>query len=640
MQEYSVDAGSGSALVERLEALNSILGGIRSSMMVNDEKTEELSARFSRWEEILGTAKGHEVQIEVLREQVAELFLALEKREQVQPQDSLSAETFAKVESLSQVMSELRQVIGGELFDARQELVDLKTQFEAWSQSQQEQAAKADEESAHLFNVSLKPEEILPQLDELRSHQEAIESRLNGISQSVTIQQWEQLDGRQGDLHVRIQQLEATREKLQLRLEQLLSLRENFESRLNDQGLGLGNLEVSLREAMDESKNQGQTLLALREKSESLEGEWRHRVEQLEHYRAEALDVDGRLDVRCQEIAESTDHLRGVLDGLAQREVVGRARDAELHRVSEDLKAAVVALQNEMGEHQEVAEQMHAQLELLRTNIQDNVLAQVTENVESIQQMRLGQARLEEELKQENEKRAEGMSRELVLARDHMDDQQRRVEEDLDQLKKSQREMGSLKEQLEEKGKENVEARREIRVLREQLDELGGSFSRQQRFNLVGLAAVFFLGLGVTTMMLPSASPMLAPAAPLVTQASAKPVLIPLDAPEVSAFGDESLQASAAPVKEVAPVEESTDTEESAMSISPAFSRQESKPSQVVSEASSKVTYTVKDGDSLWKIAKKHPGSGSLSDRIERIKKENQLNDVNIRRGQVLSISL
>ena len=117
--------------------------------------------------------------------------------------------------------------------------------------------------------------------------------------------------------------------------------------------------------------------------------------------------------------------------------------------------------------------------------------------------------------------------------------------------------------------------------------------------------------------------------------------MIPLDAPAVESLEEEPLVASTQNPQSTNGTESQTETVETPMSVVPAFTRQSSKGSAaMVDAANRKVEYTVKDGDSLWKIANKHPGEGNVTARIERIKKENQLKDGRIRRGQVLSISL
>ena len=568
MNEYIVEGGNESALVERLEALNSILGGIRSSMMVNDERSESLAEKISQWEVLFSCAKGHEVQIEVLREQMAEMALTMEKFATPSSEKSNDKEIFEKFETLNALLSDLRYVIDND------------------------------------YGV-LKAKDILPQLDELKAHQEALESRLNGISYSaVNPSQLEQL-----------------------------------ETRLGDQGSVLGSLEISLRSYSADMVAQRDELSQLRVSQEAQEGEWRHRVEGLEQWKAESLDSEGRRDVSYQNLGE-------------------------------ELKSSIVALQKEMGERQDAIEQLGAQVELLKTQPSerqdsmepfasqlellkaqtseryDDLNAALLENSRAIQQVQMGQSLMDAELHQTQEKRVAGVIQELTLARSHIEEQHRKVVEEMEFFKKSHREVSVLRTQLEEKNKDSLEDRREIRSLREQLEGIGDSFSRQQRFHWMGLAAVFFLGLGVTSWIMPSPAMPFAES-PAMVGTEATKVIIPLDAPSVESTENEPFSEPASVVSTqtsknltastVSPVVPTDSTQ----SVGPAFSRQASKTTATATGASSrKIEYTVKDGDSLWKIAKSHTGDGSVTERLERIKKENQLMDGKLRRGQVLSISL
>ena len=567
MNEYNVEGGNESPLVERLEALNSILGGIRASMMINDERAESLAEKISKWEELFSCAKGHEIQIEVLREQMAEMSLTIEKFTTLQNDKANDKVIFEKFETLNALLADLRHVIDND------------------------------------YGV-MKAKDILPQLDELRAHQEALESRINGISYSSVTPS---------------------------RLDQL-------ENRLGDQGSVLGSLEISLRSYSADIEAQRNDLSQLRVSHEAQEGEWRHRVEGLEQWKAECLDSEGR-------------------------------RDASYQNLGEELKSSIVALQKEMGERQDSIEQLAAQVELLKTQRSepqesaspigaeiDSFKTQVCERYEllnaallensrAIQQVQMGQSLMDAELHQTQEKRVAGMIQELTLARGHIEDQHRKIVEEVEHYKKAHREMSLFRAQLEEKNKENLEDRREISSLREQLEGIGDTFSRQQKFHWMGLAAVFFLGLGVTSWIMPSPTlPSLESSAMVGTEQTQ--VIIPLDAPAVEMMQNESFTEPSTVVSTQASRNLTASTSVSAsadsvQTVGPAFSRQASRTTAPVTGVSTrKIEYTVKDGDSLWKIAKSHTGDGSVTERLERIKKENQLMDGKLRRGQVLSISL
>jgi LysM repeat protein len=158
------------------------------------------------------------------------------------------------------------------------------------------------------------------------------------------------------------------------------------------------------------------------------------------------------------------------------------------------------------------------------------------------------------------------------------------------------------------------------------------------------MAAALVMSVGLSTYMSRSAVPVLneptmalsAVEVPEVLELSADKEAgwVPLEAPVIASPEELAVDA---PVEESAPahldVEPANPGASSyAIQVSPAVTME--------TNSGNKVNYTVQEGDSLWKIAKKHKGKIGVMERIEKIKRDNELNDANLKPGQLLSIYL
>ena len=623
MEENLVGTQGGQALIERLEALNTILGGLRRAMVEGDGRVSSLE-------------------------------------DQVALMSSVDLEQ--KVSQVNDMMSSLRGVIESKLETVGARLTELESQESPEPQVSLPEGFEAEwsnvvlglEELKNALSRRVSAEEIFPQLDEIRAHQEAMESRLHALGQMDTVEELTELKDRQGDHQIRLQQLEASKEQFGYDVEQLkCQLPEMLLAQTRTQKNDLEGLGQSLHDIKQEIEQRGTQMEA---QWASLNQESRDRLKGLEDWKNEALEFGAKIesDLRKAEgktselesklyalesqseaegselrgsMEESISELKMVLDGLSKRDVYSRAKESELQRGIDSLSERLLVS----------GQGIEAELNDLRAELQ--------QKSEALGQLKLGQDNLVEELKFETEKRAEGMTRELVLARDHMEDQQKRVDEDLDDLKKSQRELGHVKEQLAAEEEASRASKKELRTLKEQLHLLSTDLRRQKSFAMGGVAAAFILSVTVSGMMMPTYEVMSNPMPISHSQAPAQfsEDLIPLEAPEVVELIEEGPTNSEVQVAEQIfddPEPLIPQSEEAV--VTTAFSRTERSQNSTpeVSSRPAPKEYVVEEGDNLWKIAKKHPGQGSLMERIEKIKKDNQLSTTNIRPGRVLSIYL
>jgi chromosome segregation ATPase len=626
MEENLVGTQGGQELIERLEALNTILGGLRRVMVDGDGRVSSLE------------------------DQVA--LMSTENLEQ-------------RVSQINEMMASLRGVIESKLETVGSRLTTLEAQ-EPSSDSALPDGFDAEWSSVISGLEALKSslsrrvtaEEIFPQLDEIRAHQEAMESRLHALGQMDTVEEITELKERHGDHQLRLQQLEASKEQAGFNVEQLKS---QWPEMLATQ---------SATQSESQKQEFEQRGIRLETQWQSLGQESRDRLKGLEDWKSEALEFGAKVegDLKKSEaqalmlekklhglqsqsesetselsgaLEESMSEFKMVLDGLSQRDVSARAKESELQKAIDALSEKVISgsekLEMQLNETKCKSE---ASLEMLSFELK--------EKSEALGQLKLGQDKLVEELTFETEKRAEGMTRELVLARDHMEDQQKRVDEDLDDLKKSQRELGHMKEQLTSEEETSRSSKKELRSLKEQLHLLSTDMRRQKSFAMGGIAAAFLLSVGLTlTMMPPSDDMMMSALAPVAQSQNSNQYsedLIPLEAPDVVALMEEEILAEneAQVAEQIFEDPEPLIPQANGSVVTTAFSREENSGS-VTPEASNRSTpkeYVVEEGDNLWKIAKKHPGQGTLMERIEKIKKDNQLSTANIRPGKVLSIYL
>jgi chromosome segregation ATPase len=676
------------ALVERLEALNTILAGLRGVMVSNDDKVIDLADRLNSIEAEVSDSRSKAQELADLKEKVQ--ALSQSAKESINKDGDSDDAIADRLEKVNVVMGELRKIL-----DSKLEMLLVRIEhLEAFEKSMVGAAAseKVDSEALdslghrcdELFRAmsdlktamdsKINPDDIYPQIDEIKLLQETVESRLHGLSQFDGPAEVEELKNRQGDHHLRLQQLEASKEKAELeRVQGEANLREvqakslqefhqkleELESKIQDtKGGWHEEFELSLKgheDRLGDLESWKTEALAFGAK---LEAKFESEMTELKGSRSD-LDsnleqMKGLLNGETAELKgafeESLTEIRHVMDALSKRDVSARAKESELQKAVDRLSEDMAGIWDKWSsEKSELLESVSAEVKSL--------VAEVESKSEELRQLRIGQARLSEEVKFETEKRAEGMTRELVLARDHMEDQQRRVDEDLEDIKKNQKELGGVREQLLKEEEAHRQSKREIRHVKEQMDGLRADLVRQKSFAFSGVAAAFILSVAVSFLMMPQSYDLGGNTHVASTlNIEPTPELIPLDAPEVDLLGaDTDLSEGEALaetlVEELAPepiVEEEVASDVVEPMVTTAFARNdeerydESSEDNLISASrdQSEKEYVVQEGDSLWKIARKHPGQGSVIDRIEKIKKDNQLNSANIRPGRVLRIYL
>ena len=113
-------AGDLVAVADRLEALNSVLGGIRTALSCADEKTEGLADQCSSLERDLAALSSHQQEIELLREQLAELRLEVNRAHE--GKGDQGSDVAFRIEELNGLMDSIRSTITVELGAIRSRL--------------------------------------------------------------------------------------------------------------------------------------------------------------------------------------------------------------------------------------------------------------------------------------------------------------------------------------------------------------------------------------------------------------------------------------------------------------------------------------------------------------------------------------
>ncbi len=106
-------AGDLVAVTDRLESLNSVLGGIRTALFCADEKTEGLVEKCSSLERDLGALSAPSQEIELLREQLAELRLEVDR--ELEGKEGQGSDVSLRIEELNGLMDSIRSTITVEL---------------------------------------------------------------------------------------------------------------------------------------------------------------------------------------------------------------------------------------------------------------------------------------------------------------------------------------------------------------------------------------------------------------------------------------------------------------------------------------------------------------------------------------------
>ena len=113
-------AGDLVAVTDRLESLNSVLGGIRTALFCAEEKTEGLVEKCSALERDLGTLSAPSQEMELLREQLAELRLEVDR--QLEGEEGQDSDVSLRIEELNGLMDSIRSTITVELGGIRSRL--------------------------------------------------------------------------------------------------------------------------------------------------------------------------------------------------------------------------------------------------------------------------------------------------------------------------------------------------------------------------------------------------------------------------------------------------------------------------------------------------------------------------------------
>lgn len=662
-------AGDLVAVADRLEALNAVLANVRSALSCVDDKTEGLVDQCSSLERDLGALGSHQQEIELLREQLADIRLELNRERE--GQDDQGADVALRIEELNALMDAIRSTITVELGAVRSRLGILESdssvdktdliseRLDRLQQQLESQVALFEQQSLTLKRMQetsfgeggLSPRDILPQLDELRAHQESLESQVHGIGEAERAPWAQELHERQGDHQVRLQKLESSKEGLGLRFEKLESAQlglGKLKDRLANEEVALGALRSDVEELMaHQTKGETEALFLRLGELESvllslktrLSGGVQLSLDTMERRLSDLELFQVNQDQRSQALDSK---LEAWFTASAEKlSDSSAAMEEGLRESLSCVEADLSAFREKVGSHQLAADGFAA---AARSDV-DELKKAVKSDHDRLEQLGEQYAGIDDRIRHHLGVREEEFRSELAVAQQSSAGERELVREQLSKISDGQQEVLVLKEELESRRGENDELRSSLRRLNDDLFEVRSESVRQKKVFFSGMAAALMMSVGLSTYMSRPSVPvardsMLAISSLEVPQVlepttQVEPEWMPLEAPTIDEPEDSAvdvlLEDSAPSSSGTAPVSPSASSY--AIQMSPAEATMETR-------SENKVNYTVQEGDSLWKIAKKHKGKVGVMERIEKIKRDNELNDANLKPGQLLSIYL
>lgn len=588
MNEINQAENTEPTIESRLQSLNQILSGIRSHLVQGESDRMETQEKMDE-----------------LRSSIEEL--GSQSQLSLQEQKELISTWQERVLKLEEFNLEVSKSSDKGIGDLEGKLQHLNGTLQGLRDSLEQQA----ENAAEPIDMSAFDKKI----ESVQEYYGVMEKHLS------------QLEDKQSQQLLRLQQLELSREEILAKTRELWSLSNEFKGSAQDQE---GRLDFIEKEKDQLLEKLGDLELELATKFSPESEAWNMAIDRVQNVENKLENVHRELGLGVSKAIEDNQALKESQATLEQE------KEALAEKVEK-----VIAFQNDLEKMKEQSTKFeeHVQSSQLGHEILlDGVkveLGTLSNKVEDFKK----------QFESDVEQKSSFLNKELVLARDSQYDQHQKVQKELDQVKQQQREIGNLKETIEEKDKESNVLKHEIRVLKNEMGTMYRQLNQQRTGAVVAIAAAILMSVGLSYIIAPSTPTQSEYQASLamdtgVTQ-TFNEASLDLDAPsveveEVYLSQDVlSMQDSGNFFDEATPTEPIEKVNE--VVVAPAFTKEEPVQAEV---QASVVQYTVRDGDSLWAIAKKHPGESPLMERIEKIKRDNKLRTPDIKKGQVLLISI
>jgi len=571
----------------RLVQLNQVLSGVRSHLEHSAKERSEIEQKFDDLRlsvfELSSQAKESSKEQDELISVWQDRIVQLENlyAEGVSGKNVSQEELEAKLNLLNHTLNEIRTKLETVQLDDKEELIKSLpfAQFESKIQSIQEHYGSLEK---HVYET----------------------------------------DERQNMHFVRLQQLEVSREEILSKTRELWSLNNEYKGVVQDQE---GRLDFLDKERTEIKYKMDELEQCIHQKLDQESQAWKESRDEFHGLHAKFEAFHRELALGVSQAFEQGQNLQMEQERLEQSKV---AR----HEV-EKLESQFKDIQQQQTQFEEQAQSTQMGHEILIDGIKVEVMA-LNEKVEEVKK----------QFENEVEQRSQNLNKELVLARDSQFDQHQKVQQEIDKIKQQQREIGNLKENIEAKEKESKELRHEIRILKNEMGGLYRQLRQQRTVAFTAIAAAILMSVGLSYIISPASSvssenvaAMYQPIAHMMDEDS-----VDLEAPKVEVieiYDDKQLLGAEDNDLFKTTNNEAIEQEEMVKEslVAPAFNKVEDTQAQMTSKF---VEYIVREGDSLWAIAKKHKGQGELMERIEKIKRDNQLQTPQIKRGQVLRIFL
>jgi len=590
MNEINKIDNETSIVESRLLGLNQILSGLRSKLQTDEEgrvglenKFDDLRLSFSQLSSQTDESNKEQVElIESWKNRVSEL------EEKI---SNAPAKNNVEVENLENKLSNLNQT-----------LTSLRENLEASN----------SEESVEPFNT----EEIDSKIESIQEYYGVMEKHIFAVEE------------KQGQQLLRLQQLELGREEILAKTRELWSLSNEFKGSVQDQE---GRLDFFEKERSEIKDKIGEVELELATKFDTNSEAWNQAMDEFKSFYAKFEVFQKELTLGVSQALDQSEKALLEQKRLEDEKAALKDQLGAVDHVKEDIKT----IRDQSAQFEEKVQSTQLGHEILV----DGVKVEMTSLNEKVEDFK-------KKFEDEVEQKSKSLNKELVLARDSQYDQHQKVQKQLDQVKQQQREIGNLKENLEGKEKETKELKHEVRILKNEMGALYRQLRQQKTMAIGAIAAAVVVSVGLSYILTPSLDESTGYSSPIAmindTPQNFQEARFDLDAPEVE-VEEVYLENNAVAVEktdffgeaeEVQPEEAAVE----APMIAPAFTKEESAESK---PKPGFVDYTVRDGDSLWAIAKKHRGKGALMERIEKIQRDNKLkNPGSIKNGQVLRIFL
>lgn len=644
--------GDVSGLSQRLDALNGILGGIRTVLMENEQQVDQLRQKgellhrdmeglryFVQTGEVSADpqSEGLSTRITEMNDLLGQLREDLSR--QTSDEESRYLETMEKVEGIERGQSAF-----GARFEALEnvEMPQLEIPAELW-----ERLGAAESSIGSMRSYGENLESCKGRLESLESERESLRAELSEAAGKLESSFDESRESSRG-LEESVSRLEEEVHRLESRM---VGDVQGLSGRLDQSFSRLSGTEEMLRSAferLDSNKLDLEGLFQGRDESKTaMEGLDRS----IAMMRADLESMNQNIESLGMKGVYHEEQTRQIQEDVQELKVEADTLHASLVDAMESLKEQsekVSALQCEMGEATQMREELQTQVSGNRTEIEsavDGLRFEISGIREEIHRVLQQQGEIETNFQRTTDLKVEGVSKALTLAKEDLEGERNRMGEDLEALKKGQRELGDLKGAVEEREKDSRESRQDIHRLKDSLEILRGDFRKQKIFGgalaacaVAGFAVVLSLGSAPQEI-----DEIVAPAMAEVTEVQEDWIPLEEEAPaEGTALEGDVFASLEQAFEEETSLEEAevvVETEAPAQFVTTAFAPSEVEE-EAVPDASKVVDYVVQDGESLWTIARKHRTEQPLMERIEKIKEDNSLNSPTIRPGQVLRIFL